>query len=115
MAASNPEIKTLPPDSWELVAEDMTEGFVHVLDPDVVYYQTYRLADDPAPDPGPVPGDADFEGAIIYNRVDRIAGQSVSVGGAVISGSVPLDIYIYAVIPDGSGSLNGRVRLDRGE
>jgi hypothetical protein len=111
MAAVNPEIIELTePDAWTPVAENIQSGFVHILDPNVVYYQTFRLVSNPgtAPDSDTSPGDADFEGAVIYYRVDRIAGESVPIGGALIGSTEPIKFYIYV-----SGGP-GRVRLDKG-
>jgi hypothetical protein len=109
MPSENPKILDLPPNQWTKVATNIFNGFGHILQPDTVYYKTYRLNGNPPPDNLPVPGDPDFEGVGIYNRPDEIAGQEVFVGGAKIKAGTGIDFYIYAA------ENSGKMRIDRGQ
>jgi hypothetical protein len=103
MAAENPEIIDTTENEWTPVASAATLGFIYPKDGDVVYYHTYKLAGETAPDDTPVPGDDDFIGVPVYYRDERIAGETVLVGGVVMGGSAPLDHYIYT--KGGAGKL----------
>lgn len=109
MAAENPQIVEIAVEGvWTLVAENILTGLIKILKGDVVYYETYRLTGEGAPEATPVPGDADFEGAVMYYRLERIAGETVVVGPGGFGSTSPLDYYIYC-----QGGP-GRVRIDKG-
>jgi hypothetical protein len=46
----NPKIQELPENVWTKVAENIKNGFIHILKGDLVYYQTYKLHPDYFPD-----------------------------------------------------------------
>lgn len=110
MAAENPEIVNIPdPNVWTPVATNILTGLIKILKGDVVYYETYRLTGDDPPEVTPVPGDDDFEGAVMYYRLERIAGETVVVGPGGFGSTSPVDYYIYC-----QGGP-GRVRIDKGQ
>ena len=111
MAAANPIIldeTTMLQDVWVKVAIAVTRGFVHILKGDLVYYQTHRLTTETAPDDLILPADPLFEGVAMYYRLERIAGETVVVGGDGINSSVERDIYVYCK------EKPGKVRVDIG-
>lgn len=108
MPTLSPEIKDLPANQWTKITKNSLSGFVHILKPDVVYYKTYRLSDNPPPDNLPSPGDPDFEGVAIYNRQDQIVGKNLFLGGANLETKTGVDFYIY---PTGAGKL----RIDKSD
>jgi len=115
MTAQNPVIipeTTLVADTWTKIAGGVKTGIIFPLKEGVVYYQTHRITPvAPEDEPSAIltPDDPEFEGVVIYYRLERIAGKSVMLDGASIISTVPRDIYIY---PRGGA---GRVRFDRGE
>jgi len=108
MGAENPVHVETVQGEWTVVALASTLGFIYPQKQGVVYYHTYKLAGEAAPDNTPVPGDDNFIGVPVYYRIERIAGKNVLVGGVVMGGSVPLDHYIYTDIDA------GRIILQRG-
>jgi len=108
MAAANPVLLDIPVDEWTPVAINVLSGVVHIIKADAIYYQTYRLTGDPAPSNSFVPGDDDFEGVPIYNRVDRVAGESILVGGGLLGAISGIDVYVWAK------NAAGKIRVDIG-
>lgn len=111
MAAQNPIILNtdiMLADVWVKVATAVTRGFVHILKGDLIYYQTHRLTGETKPDDNILSDDPLFEGVAMYYRLERIAGETVVVGGDGINSSVDRDIYVYC--KDNSG----KVRIDIG-
>lgn len=108
MPPSDPIFVNVSADVWTPVAVDGVSVAVNILEAfaDLVYYQTYRLTGQPAPDNTANPGDVDFEGIAIFNRRDRIAGKDVFVGGVEFQTSAGIDVYIYAL------GKAGKVRVD---
>lgn len=106
MSVNDPEILDLIADQWTPVAINAINGAINILKEDVVYYQTYRLTGNDSPSNIHAPGDTDFEGIVIYNRRDRIAGQEIFTGGLQFSATAEIDVYIYA-----TGA--GKVRIDK--
>lgn len=106
-------INNLTPDVWTPVAVNLLSGFLHILNPDFIYYQTYRLTGNPAPT-NAAPGDPDFEGVPVYNRQDRIAGETVFIGGASIGLVSGADVYIYPATVTNTESAFGKIRIDQG-
>jgi hypothetical protein len=115
MTAKNPVVipeATLVEDTWVKIAEGVKSGIIFPLKDDVVYYQTHRItpvAPEDEPSDTLTPADDDFEGVVIYYRLERIAGESVVIDGASVTSTVPRDIYVYC-----QGGA-GRVRFDRGD
>ena len=103
MALANPVPMSIPADQWTPAATAIQRGTVeiHQQYTGVLYYRTYVKAGDPAPSNLILPGDDDFLGVPIYNRQDRIAGQTVYVGGLLIDELEDVDIYLWAVAGDG--------------
>jgi len=89
---ANPLLVEIPADTWTPVLTEAFSGTVKIIkeDPDA-YYETYRVAGDPAPTQAP--GDADFDG---YPFKEFLC---VSDGSGV-------DVYVYAV------KKVGKVRVD---
>ena len=111
MASEDPVILELTEDVWTEIASDVRSGFVHVKKGDVTYFQTHRITDIPKADPPSAvltPDDDLFEGAAVYYRMEKIAGNRVPIGGAAIRSTVGRDIYIYP------WKGPGRIRLDEG-
>ncbi len=108
MPPSDPNFVNVPADVWTPVAVDTVSVTVNILEAfaDVVYYQTYRPTGGSAPDNTANPGDVDFEGIVIFNRRDRIAGKDVFVGGVDFQTSAGIDVYIYSL------EKAGKVRVD---
>lgn len=106
MPVNDPEILDLIADQWNPAATSVVDVMVNILKEDVPYFQTYRLAGNDPPDNLPIPDDPDFEGIIIFNRRDRIAGVEVFTGGLEFKATSAIDIYIY---PRGG---EGKVRVD---
>lgn len=108
MPPSDPNFVNAPADEWTPVVVDAVSVVINILEAfaDLVYYQTYRLSGQPAPDNTANPGDVDFEGIAIFNRRDRIAGKDVFVGGVEFQTTAGIDVYIYAL------EKAGKVRVD---
>lgn len=64
------------------------------------------LAGDAVPDDSILPADNLFEGAPVFYRLERIAGETIVTGFAGITSSVKIDVYIYCETEP------GRVRID---
>ena len=98
MTAENPLLlgtDIMLADVWTEVATNVQRGFVHIKKGDLVYFQTHRLTGEAKPDDLILPGDPLFEGVAMYYRNERIAGETVVVGGDGINSSAPRDVYIY--------------------
>ena len=111
MAAQDPIIldeDTMLADVWTKVATAVIRGFVHILKGDLVYYQTHRMIGEAKPDDEILPDDPLFEGVAMYYRLERIAGETVVIGGDGINSSVERDIYVYCK------DKPGKVRVDIG-
>ncbi|MCK5612880.1 hypothetical protein KAR91_63995 [Candidatus Pacearchaeota archaeon] len=86
----DPEVKTITADQWNLVAENVTTGFIHLMDTKTrIYRQTYRLTGEAAPTAG-----------------DRAEGVKMNFPGESISHNAGIDIYIWCDTDD------GEVRVD---
>jgi hypothetical protein len=115
MAAQNPQIKKLTTNAWNLVAEDVTTGILHILDTDVIYYQTYRVTSGSAPSGSILPDSEDFEGVMIYNKKYNFHNTSTAFGGASINSTSGIDVYIYVQDPYiPYDEDRGRIRIDIG-
>jgi hypothetical protein len=116
MAAQNPQIKdNLVAGQWNLVATDIKTGILHILKQDVIYYQTYRLTGQSAPNNSPSPGDADFEGALVYSDKQKFHNVTTIIGGASVTATSGIDVYIYVQDPYEPYGDIGRIRIDVGE
>ncbi|MGW8256931.1 MAG: hypothetical protein ACWGMZ_05550 [Thermoguttaceae bacterium] len=86
---ANPVFVDCPANAWTLVAANITSGQLWRANTRPRYYQTYRMAGDPAP--------VDIsEGSTMFVEADN----------EIISSSDAIDVYIFAKRRD------GRVRVD---
>jgi hypothetical protein len=113
MPASDPVLLLLTPDVWTPVSTDILTGFLHIMHHDFVYYQTYRLSGNPAPTIVDIQ-DAGWEGVVIFDRQDRIAGETVFLSGAEIGAVSGIDVYILPATTAKTVNTQGKIRLDQG-
>jgi hypothetical protein len=85
----NPVLTTIPANVWIKVATNVTKGFLHRVNQETTYLQTYRLTGQAAP--------ADFTEAIRMFEQTSVEEISAQVG---------IDVYVCAI------PLEGSVRVD---
>lgn len=79
----NPQILAIPAGQWTLAASNVSTGTIRILNTAPhAYFQTYR----------------DTGGAAPTDKSEAVP----LCDGDLISGSVPLDVYIWAEAEDGS-------------
>jgi len=100
--AVKPEIIDLPDGDIIQVATAVRNGFLIPLLGDSKYYQTWRATGEDEP----TEEEFEEEKVLIYTRIDRVAGEDVLVGGAVIGDIKDIDVYVR------SEGADGKIRLD---
>lgn len=113
--ASNPQLNySLVSNTWNLVSTNITDGLLHILKGNIIYYHTYRLTGDPAPSNTPIPGDNDFEGVMIDIITYTLHNTEVTIGTATINATDAIDVYIYPYDPYEPHTKIGKIRIDAG-
>jgi len=81
-------IEITPADTWQLVATNVTQGFIHIIGGPARYVQTYRDTGEAAP-------------------TDAEEGVSFDISGSeAIAATLGIDVYVQA------RGIPGKVRVD---
>jgi hypothetical protein len=90
---ANPVVVSVPKGGqWTKVVENVTSGFIHILNKSASYVQTYRETGDPAPADTPA---------------GRAEGAELNFPGTDIDATFAIDVYLWV-----DGGVDGNVRVD---
>lgn len=95
---ANPSVVSINENTVTKIATSVTAGNIHMLKPDMKYFQTYRLTGETAPSLA----DMQSEGARMF----------ISGNEELISASAAIDVYCLCYNEDTTNSSVGKVRGD---